>query len=103
MAYPDLVLDPVQPPVIKVTLNHPTTPPLLLDDPTLVPIRVLLLRLGQRKPTLPHEAHKVLLLPVAVWDKVQQPFQRHPPAEPVRRHRVLPAQFGAGTNHPEPL
>ena len=103
MAHPDLVPDPVQPPVVKVTLDRPAAPPLLLDDPPLVPVRVLLLRLSQREPTLPHEAHKVLLLPVAVRDKLQQPFQRHPPTEPVGRHRVLPAQFGAGADHPEPL
>ena len=47
MAHPDLVPDPVQPPVIKVTLDRPATPPLLLDNPPLIPVRVLLLRLGQ--------------------------------------------------------
>ena len=103
MADLDLVLDPMQPPIVEIPLDRPAAPPLLLDDPPLVPVRILLLRLGQREPTLPHKPQELLLLTVAVRDKLQQLFQRHPPAEPVGRHRILPPKFGAGANHPEPL
>ena len=103
MTHLDLVLDPVQPPVIEIPLDRPAAPPLLLDNPPLVPVRVLLLRLGQRESPLPHKAQELLLLPVAVRDKLQQLLQRHPPAEPIGRHRVLPAEFGAGADHPEAL
>ena len=103
MAHFDLVLDPVQPPVIEISLDRPAAPPLLLDDSPLIPVRVLLLRLGQRESPLPHETQELLLLPVAVRDKLQQLLQRHPPSEPIGRHRVLPAQLGAGADYPEAL
>ena len=93
MAHPDFIGDPVQPPVVKVTLDRPAAPPLLLDDPPLIPIRVLLFRLGQRQAALSHKSLKPLLLPVAVRDIIKQLPQLHRPTEPERPHRVLTPQL----------
>ena len=103
MAHPDFIGDPVQPPVVKVTLDRPAAPPLLFDNPPLIPIRVLLLRLGQRQAALSHKPLKPLLLPVAVRDIIKQPRQLHRPAEPERPHRVLTPQLRAGADHPKAL
>ena len=103
MAHPDFIGDPVQPPVVKVTLDRPAAPPLLLDDPPLIPIRVLLFRLGQRQAALSHKPLKPLLFPVAVRDIIKQPRQLHRPAEPERPHRVLTPQLRAGADHPKAL
>ena len=103
VANPDFIGNTVQPPVIEIPLNRPAAPPLLLDNPPLIPIRVFLLRLGQREPPLPHEAQEPLLLPVTVRYKLQQLLQRHPPAKPIGRHGILPAQFGTGTDHTKAL
>ena len=103
MAHPDFIGNPVQPPVVKVTLDRPAAPPLLLDDPPLIPIRVLLLRFVQRQAALSHKPLKPLLLPVAVRDIIKQPRQLHRPAEPERPHRVLSPQLRARADHPEAL
>ena len=93
MAHPDFISNSVQPPVVKVTLDRPAAPPLLLDDPPLIPIRVLLFRLGQRQAALSHKSLKPLLLPVAVRDIIKQLPQLHRPTEPERPHRVLTPQL----------
>ena len=103
MTHPDFIGDPVQPPVVKVTLDRPAAPPLLLDDPPLIPIRVLLLCLGQRQAALSHKPLKPLLLPVAVRNIIKQPHQLHRPAKPERPHRVLTPQLRAGADHPKAL
>ena len=103
MTHPDFIGDPVQPPVVKVTLDRPAAPPLLLDDPPLIPIRVLLLCLGQRQAALSHKPLKPLLLPVAVRNIIKQPRQLHRPAKPERPHRVLTPQLRAGADHPKAL
>ena len=103
MANADLVADPMQPPVIKVTFHRPAAPALLLDDPSLIPVRVLLLRLIYGEPTLSHEAQELLLLPIAIRNKLQQLLYRHPPTEPICRHRIVPAQLRPRSNHPETL
>ena len=103
MSHPDFIGDPVQPPVVKVTLDCPAAPPLLLDNPPLIPIRILLLRLGQRQAALSHKPLKPLLLPVTVRDIIKQPRQLHRPAEPERPHRVLTPQLRAGADHPKTL
>ena len=103
MAYPNFVSNPVQPPIVKVTLDRPTTPPFLLDDPPFIPIWVLLLCFIQRQAALSHKPLKPLPLPVAVRNIIEQLRQFHRPAKPERPHRVLPSQFRAGADHPKAL
>ena len=88
MAYPNFISDPVQPPIVKVTLDRPAAPPFLLDDPPFIPIWVLLLCFIQRKAALSHKPLKPLPLPVTVWDIIKQPFQIHWPPEPERPYSV---------------
>ena len=103
MAYPNFISDPVQPPIVKVTLDRPAAPPFLLDDPPFIPIWVLLLCFIQRQAALSHKPLKPLPLPVTVWDIIKQPFQIHWPTEPERPYRVLPPQFRARADHPKAL
>ena len=93
MPDPDFIPDPLPPPVVQVTLNHPAAPPLLLDDPPLVPIRVLLLRFFQRQAALSHKPIDALLLPVAGRDIIEQPRQFYRPTKPERPDGVFPAQL----------
>ena len=103
MPHPDLVSDPMQPPVIEIPLHRPAPPALLLHHPALIPVRVLLFGLGQRQAALSHERLYALLLSVAVRDIVQQLLQLHRTAIPIGYHRIVLPQLRTGANHTEPL
>ena len=103
MPHPDLVSDPMQPPVIEIPLHRPAPPALLLHHPALIPVRVLLFGLGQRQAALSHERLYALLFPIAVWDIVQQLLQLHRTAIPIGYHRIVLPQLGAGSDHTETL
>ena len=103
MPNPDLIGDPVQPPVIKIPLHRPAPPAFLLHHPALIPVRILLLRLGQRQAALSHERLYALLFSVAVRNIVQQLLQLHSAAVPIRHHRIVFSPLCAGSHHTKSL
>ena len=103
MAHTDLIGDPMQPPIIEIPLHRPAPPALLLYHPALIPVRILLLRLGQRQTALSHERLYALLLTVTVWDIIKQLLQLHRTAIPIGHHRIVLSQLCAGSHHTKTL